>query len=58
MFTKFLSGNGNFWLVREMNGKKDEDDVLLTGGNAYFVEWTRFDEYLKIAGKTQEEVRF
>lgn len=41
-----------------MNGKKDEDDVSLTGGNAYFVEWTRFDKYLKIAGKTQEEVRF
>lgn len=39
-----------------MNGKKDEDDVSLTGGNAYFVEWTRFDKYFKIAAKTPEEV--
>ena len=54
--TKYLSGDGNFRLVREMNGNKDPDDVTLADGNGYFVRWAEFEDYLKVASLTPEEV--
>lgn len=52
-----MSGDGNFRLGREMNGNKDPDDIALADGNAYFVEWLKFEEYLKLAGNMPDEVR-
>ena len=43
-----MSGDGNFRLVREMNGNKDPDDVALADGNGYFVRWADFEDYLKV----------
>ena len=54
--TKYLSGDGNFRLVHEMNGKKDPDDVSLTNGDAYFVQWANFEAYLDVASLQPEEV--
>jgi hypothetical protein len=54
--TKYLSGDGNFRLVREMNGNKDPDDVALADGNGYFVRWVEFEDYIKVASLTPEEV--
>lgn len=54
--TKYYSGDGNFRLVREMNGNKDPDDVALADGNGYFVRWADFEDYLKVASLTPEEV--
>jgi hypothetical protein len=54
--TKYLSGDGNFRLVREMNGNKDPDDVALADGNGYFVRWAEFEDYIKVASLTPEEV--
>ena len=39
-----------------MNGKKDPDDVSLTNGGAYFVKWSDFDTYLKVASLQPEDV--
>jgi hypothetical protein len=54
--TKYYSGDGNFRLVQEMNGNKDPDDVALADGNGYFVRWADFEDYLKVASLTPEEV--
>lgn len=54
--TKYLSGDGNYRLVHEMNGNKDPDDIALTNGNSYFVRWADFEVYLKIASLKPEEV--
>jgi hypothetical protein len=39
-----------------MNGNKDPDDVALTNGNSYFVQWADFEAYLKVASLKPEEV--
>ena len=44
--TKFLSGDGNYRLVHELNGNKHPDDVALTNGASYFVQWADFDAYI------------
>ena len=54
--TKYLSEDGNYRLVREMNGNKDPDDVALADGNGYFVRWAEFEDYLKVASLMPEEV--
>jgi hypothetical protein len=56
IITKYLSGDGNFRLVHEVNGNKDPDDVSLVNGGAYFVEWADFEAYLKVASLRPEEV--
>ena len=54
--TKYLSGDRNYRLVREMNGNKDPDDVALADGNGYFVCWAEFEDYLKVTSLMPEEV--
>ena len=54
--TKYLSGDGNYRLVQEMNGNKDPDDVALADGDGYFVRWADFEHYLEVASLTPEEV--
>ena len=54
--TKYLSGDGNFRLVHEVNGNKDPDDVSLVNGGAYFVRWADFEAYLKVANIQPEVV--
>ena len=54
--TKFLSVDGNYRLVHELNGNKDPDDVALTNGGSYFVRWVDFDEFLQVASLKPEEV--
>ena len=39
-----------------MNGNQDPDDVTLADGNGYFVCWAEFEDYLKVASLTPEEV--
>lgn len=51
-------GDGNYRLVREMNGNKDPEDVSLSDGNLYFVKWEDFEEYLKVASLQPEEVTY
>lgn len=39
-----------------MNGKRDPEDVALTDGRAYFVEWSKFEQYLSDTSREPEEV--
>lgn len=39
-----------------MGGNKDPEDIALADGNTYFVEWTKFEAYLKVAGNERDEV--
>jgi hypothetical protein len=52
--TKFLCGDGNFRLVREMNGKFDPDDVALADGKAYFSNMAHFMDHLQVVGDSDE----
>jgi hypothetical protein len=47
-------GDGNFRLVREMNGKYDPEDVALTDGKAYFSDHALYKSYLDKVGVSEE----
>ena len=53
-YTKFIMGDANFRLVREMNGKFDPEDVALADGNAYFTKWALFKDYIDKVGDSEE----
>ena len=52
--TKFLCGDGNFWMVHKMNRKFDLDDIALADGNAYFLDMDLSKAYLEVVGDSEE----
>lgn len=53
LYTKFLSSDGNFKLQRKRK-VDDPDDVALNGGNAYFVEDSKYKEYVSQVGQADD----
>ncbi|KAJ6522886.1 hypothetical protein B0H19DRAFT_1345812 [Mycena capillaripes] len=54
LYTLFLSSDGNFKLQRKRK-VDDHDDVALNGGNAYFLEDSKYRQYISEIGPADDK---